>query len=244
MEEIWKKVIGYEESYEVSNLGNVRSFDRYIKCKKNNEYFLFAKGYPIKQKISFYRYLCVSFKKNQKHAIKVVHKLVAEAFIPNLKNKPQVNHIDGDKLNNCVDNLEWVTASENCIHATKILRKKGMILTTEQVRDIKFNVVYDSMFNKDIASKFKVHPNTISSIRNGHKWKHVTQNPEDSIYFEEIIKKPARKLISIKDKETILRLKIEGFTNKKIGEIVGFSRSGISKFLSSSSQTTIPEAQE
>ena len=244
MKEIWKKVTGYEESYEVSNFGNVRSFDRYIKCKKNNEYLLFFKGYPIKQKISFYRYLCVSFKKNQKHTVKAVHKLVAEAFIPNPKNKPQVNHIDGNKLNNHVDNLEWVTASENCIHVTRTLGKKGVILTVEQVRDIKFNIIYDSMLNKDIASKFKVHPNTISSIRNGHKWKHVTQNPEDSIYSEEIIKKPARKLISTKDKETILSLKKEGLSNKKIGEIVGFSRAGVSKFLKSSSQTTIPEAQE
>lgn len=244
MEEIWKKVIGYEESYEVSNLGNVRSFDRFIKCKKKVEYFLFFKGYPIKQKISFFKYLCVSLKKNQKHSMKAVHRLVAEAFIPNPENKPFVNHIDGNKQNNSIDNLEWVTHRENCIHATRIIGKANLILTVEQVRDIKFNPIYDTMMNKDIAFRFGVHPNTICGIRNGRKWKHVTQNPKDSIYSEEVIKKPARKLMSKDDKETILKLKANGFSNKKIGEIIGFSGSAVSKFCRESSLTTIPEAQE
>lgn len=231
MEEIWKKVIGFEESYEVNNFGNVRSFDRLIKCKKKTEYFLFFKGYPIKQKLSFFKYLCVSLKKNQKHSIKVVHRLVAEAFLENPDNKNQVNHIDGNKENNCVSNLEWVTSSENCIHSNKILGRKGIILTEIEVRDIKFNPIYDSMMNKDIAAKFNVHPNTISGIRNGHKWKHVTQNPNDSIYALEIIKKPARKCLSEDDKDTILVLRSNGMFHKDIADSFGVSRACITKFL-------------
>ena len=176
--------------------------------------------------------------------MKAVHRLVAEAFLENPENKPQVNHIDGNKLNNNVSNLEWVTSSENSIHAVRVVGKSNSVLTVEQVRDIKFNPIYDSMLNKDIASKFKVHPNTISSIRNGHKWKHVTKKVNDSIYCEEIIKKPSRKVISNADKNLILKLKSKCFSNKKIGLIIGFSQSAVSKFLRANSQTTIPSVQE
>ena len=97
MEE-WKNVIGYEGLYEVSNIGNVRNVRRntLLKLSKNN-----------------YGYIQVSLYKNGIRTGLKVHRLVAEAFLPNPDNLPQVNHLDEDKTNNRVENLEWCTAKYN-----------------------------------------------------------------------------------------------------------------------------------
>ena len=108
--EIWKDIPEYEGIYQVSNTGKVKRIDKKEKMLKNN---LCGNGY-------YYVYLS----KNGKVRKFKVNRLVAQAFIENPENKPFVNHIDGDKLNNNVENLEWVTQSENMLHAYKYgLRK-------------------------------------------------------------------------------------------------------------------------
>lgn len=105
--EIWKDVVGYEGLYQVSNLGRVKR-NRHIKSTS-----LDRGGYVTVS-------LC---KKSNQKTLKM-HRLVALSFIPNPLRKKTVNHIDGNKKNNCVDNLEWSTYSENHKHAYKLGLKK------------------------------------------------------------------------------------------------------------------------
>ena len=106
MEEEWRPVKGYEGLYEVSNMGRVKSLhygkERILRMPDNS---------------AGYRNVELENKAPQR---KLVHRLVAEAFIPNPMNLPVVNHLDGDKHNNCVSNLEWCTYRQNTLHAIKL----------------------------------------------------------------------------------------------------------------------------
>lgn len=108
MEEVWKDIEGYEGLYKVSNMGNL--YSNYV--KRN-----------LQLSLDGYGYIQVILRKNSSGKRHLLHRLVAEAFIPNTENKPQVNHIDEDKTNNRADNLEWVTAKENINHGTRTERQ-------------------------------------------------------------------------------------------------------------------------
>ena len=117
----WKPISGYEGYYEVSDTGLIRSLDRYIPRRfgKDKEVRMcFYKGHVMK----LYEdngYLVVNLRKQCKSDVRKVHRLVGEAFIENPKCLPFINHIDGNKKNNNVSNLEWCTAEHNNIHAYK-----------------------------------------------------------------------------------------------------------------------------
>lgn len=117
--EKWKDVKGFEGWYEVSNIGRVRSVERDIKhsCGKVQKNPSKIKKPQLHKSGKGYHTLQLF--KNSKHFKRYVHRMVAEAFIPNPLNKPQVNHIDGNPKNNHVDNLEWVTSLENMQHANE-----------------------------------------------------------------------------------------------------------------------------
>lgn len=113
--EIWIAIKGYEGYYEVSTLGNVRSVDKYI--ERNNGQIYFRKGKILKPREGKNGYYYVVLSKNNQQKTKKNHRLVAENFIPNYDNKPEVNHKSLIKSENFLDNLEWVTTSENVQHS-------------------------------------------------------------------------------------------------------------------------------
>ncbi len=116
MKEIWHPVAGFETHYEVSNLGRVRSIERYANNGHNNG-LRKLRSRVLKPSVGKAGYPLVTFSVDNIQSSHNIHRLVARAFIPNESNKPQVNHKDGDKTNNRVDNLEWATCSENMKHA-------------------------------------------------------------------------------------------------------------------------------
>jgi hypothetical protein len=120
MKEIWHPCAGYETHYEVSNFGNVRSIERYANNAHNNG-LRKIKSTLLKPALGKSGYMLVSLCVDNVKSSHNVHRLVARAFIENELNKPQVNHKDGNKLNNSFENLEWVTASENGLHSYRVL---------------------------------------------------------------------------------------------------------------------------
>jgi hypothetical protein len=115
MSEVWKAVQGYEGIYEVSSAGNVRSKDRMVKLSDARVRCL--KGRLLSPKKNGNGYVFVSLSKDGVAETHYIHRLVAQAFIPNEENKSYVNHLDGAPRNNQIDNLEWVTHAENVQHA-------------------------------------------------------------------------------------------------------------------------------
>ena len=170
MTEIWEKVKGFS-NYEVSNMGRVRSLphrDRLGRIKG---------GYIIKPHFDGKQcYIHVGLWENGKVIHRNVHRLVAEAFIENPNNYPEVNHKDEDKTNNTVENLEWCTHTYNNNYGTKLGKTKGMNNPMSKFDDdvveyIKSNHKYcgGTMRNKDLAQKFNMSPTHVSSIAHGRR---------------------------------------------------------------------------
>ena len=161
MEEIWKDIENYIGLYQISNFGRVKS------KKKIISKHITSSGY---YRITLYNY------GNKKHL--KIHRLVAQAFILNPENKPQINHIDGDKLNNHVSNLEWCTAKENINHSFKI----GLInqcgennnankLTNKEILEIRD--LSGILTQTKIAEKYNITQAQVSHIINKKAWKHI-----------------------------------------------------------------------
>ena len=110
MEEIWKDIEGFEGLYQVSNLGRVKTLERYVRHPLGG---LRLKKEKVLKPFAKQGYLYIDFGRKKQYRM---HRLVASAFIPNPQNKPEVNHIDFNKHNNNLSNLEWVTRSENSKH--------------------------------------------------------------------------------------------------------------------------------
>lgn len=127
MKEVWRDIKGYEGYYQVSNLGHVRSLDRIVSNPTNGGYLIRGKLKKLGQDSDGYLETILS--RAGINTYPRIHRLAANAFIPNPDNLPEVNHIDGDKSNNSVDNLEWASRLSNEVHARssglKAYRHKG-----------------------------------------------------------------------------------------------------------------------
>ena len=165
--EIWKDITGYNGIYQISNFGRLRRI--WKKSHRNPEGKLIILKSVISKGYKF-AHLC----KNGKAKKITIHRLVAIEFIENPLNKPQVNHIDGNKANNHIDNLEWCTASENSKHAWDTgLAKRGeehgsSKLTQKQVNEIR--ELKGLKTQKQIAKMFNVSSPHISRIHTGKSW--------------------------------------------------------------------------
>lgn len=113
MQEVWKDIAGYEGLYQVSNFGRVKSTPRAR-----------TKGGLLKPQHDRKGYIVFGLCKNGRNRMLKAHRLVAEAFIPNPGNLPEVNHKDEDKANNCADNLEWCTTPYNINYGTRTARMR------------------------------------------------------------------------------------------------------------------------
>ena len=167
--EIWKPVIGFEGSYEVSQLGNVRSIDR-KRTYKDGRVACF-KGKALKPVLNGDGYLQVQLNMAQKTKTMRVHRMVAEAFIPNDGNLPEVNHKDENKLNNSVRNLEWCDHLYNSRYGTRgerISRRHSHTVVAYLPGDPGAAMCFDSM--KTAATHFRVSHETIrQAIKYGWK---------------------------------------------------------------------------
>ena len=164
--EVWREIVGYEVLYQVSNYGRVKSFqNKFPKIMRADEQ---SKGY-----------MQIRLHKNGKAKNFGVHVLVAQAFCPNLENKPEVDHRNGDKTNNCVWNLNWATRKENADRAYLlglIKVKRGTQchyakLKVEDVIYIRENA--DNLTQKELAKKFNVSRETIKRVITGVTYKDV-----------------------------------------------------------------------
>lgn len=148
-EEIWKDIVGYEGLYQVSNFGRIKSFHKnkeYIKALTLNDH-----GYSI-----------VNLNKNKKQKTFKVHRLVSKAFIPNPNNYLIINHIDGNKINNNVDNLEWCTQSYNASHGWKNHLNKGSSKKVLQY-DLQGNLVGEFISSSDASRVLHINGGDIRS---------------------------------------------------------------------------------
>ena len=170
VQEEWKPVVGFESCYSVSNLGRIRRDAP--RCP--------GQAGGILNPTRPDRYFRISLERKPKRVRKYLHVIVAEAFIGPQPVGWQVHHIDGNKLNNRVDNLEYVTHQDNVKHAREVLgvldnrgeRDGAHKLTAETVRELR-RLISSGHTRCDVASRFFITPHYVRQVFRRERWKHV-----------------------------------------------------------------------
>lgn len=185
--EMWKDIPGYESLYKINNIGIVKSLERFV---NNGHKDILKKEKIRKNHKNKDGYLFIRLSKNGITKGYSVHRLVAQAFIPNPNNYPEINHIDGNKLNNAISNLEWCNRTKNVRHSFELgLNKGGMYgkygknhHSSKKVAQYDLNNNFISSFESatDSSQRTKVDLSSISKCcldkqktAGGYKWKYI-----------------------------------------------------------------------
>lgn len=186
---MWIEINGYEGYYCINEIGTIKSLERVIKINYGTDNFRLIKEKIIKESTDKNGYLLTKLSINGIRKTYKVHRLVASHFIDNPNNKPEVNHKNGIKDDNRVENLEWSTSKENSIHAreTGLTHVGEKIYCSKLTNDDVLNIVKlrnEGKKLKEISMLYPVGFKTISKIVNGDRWSHITKikrkNNEDT----------------------------------------------------------------
>lgn len=177
--ENWKDIVGFEEFYQISDMGRIRSKDRYIRTCGNG--VRFSKGRIIKPVRCTNGYYEVHLRVNGKRTVKMLHRVVAEAFINNPHSLPEINHKDENPGNNDVKNLEWCTVKYNANYGTRNQRMvkdkylKPVIMSGKNGNEIKrFKSIGEAAreTNADISALIRTCKGRQKTCV-GYKWKYA-----------------------------------------------------------------------
>ena len=212
--EVWRWIEGHEGLYMVSNLGRVMSVPT-VSQRGGHKYR--KPGMEIKPQDNGRGYKFVALYKDGSQLLMTVHRLVASAFLENPEEKPDVNHKDGDKANNKVDNLEWVTKSENMRHASEILHVMGSNrrFCGEEILAIR----EDKRTEREIAETYGVAQSVINRIRLGRTYKS----------FDGEVRPRGRERQRKLTTSQAIEIKTSAKTGKELAEKYGVSTATISK---------------
>lgn len=171
--EIWKDIPGFEGTHQVSNLGNFKALKR---MRSNGRVVCLYKEKIMKPNLEGNGYYQIQIFSKPHSA----HRLVAKAFIPNPKNKEQINHKNGIKTDNRVENLEWLTRSENCKHSfviglqcNKGENHPSHKVTAEIVREIRAKYIPNIYTSRRLAKEYRLSKTNILDIVNRKIWNHI-----------------------------------------------------------------------
>jgi hypothetical protein len=164
--EIFKDIIGYEGIYQISNLGNIKSLERLVNNHSNFKKRLKEK--ILKKNISKTGYYVVDLKNNCNRKTLKVHRLIAIHFIENKLNKCFINHINGIKTDNRIENLEWCTIKENNFHAQKTGLKNDIGANNSRAKLLTQDVIFirqSKLKLKELSLMFNMNESGISKVR-------------------------------------------------------------------------------
>lgn len=170
--EVWKPIIGFEGSYEISSYGNVKTLSKRVISAIHSSGYRMTKEKALKKVLNKNGYLYITISKNNKAYGRSVHRLVAIHFIANPNNCPEVNHINTIKTDNHISNLEWNTSVQNTQHAFITGHKASRVkLSIDKIIKIRELHLSGKLSNKEIGNIYNIKGEAVRRVIIGETWK-------------------------------------------------------------------------